>query len=216
MVQQLAETLAPDERQRAERFHFERDRRRFIVGRGVLRRILGRYLALEPNRLQFCYGPWGKPALAGISTTQEGQFCFNLAHSQSLALYAVTCERELGVDIEYIRAVPEAEQIAARFFSAQENTVLRSLPPQQKQEAFFNCWTRKEAYIKAIGDGLAQPLAEFDVSLTPGEPASLLRISGDTQAAAGWSIQALTPAPGYVAALAVKGHDWQLKCWQWA
>ncbi len=214
-VQKLAETLAPDERLRAERFHFERDRRRFIVGRGVLRTILGRYLRLEPNRLQFCYGPCGKPALAGMSTRPEGRLCFNLAHSQSLALYAVTYEREIGVDIEYIHAMPEAEQIATRFFSAQENAVLRLLPSQQKQEAFFNCWTRKEAYIKALGDGLAQPLAEFDVSLAPGEPASL-RISGDAQAAARWSIQALTPASGYVAALAVKGHGWQLKCWQWA
>jgi 4'-phosphopantetheinyl transferase len=128
----------------------------------------------------------------------------------------VTCQRELGVDIECIHAIPDAEQIAARYFSAHENAVLRSLPANQKQEAFFNCWTRKEAYIKAIGDGLAQPLAEFDVALAPGEPARLLRIKDNAQAAARWSIQALTPAPGYVAALVVKGHDWQLKCWQWS
>jgi 4'-phosphopantetheinyl transferase len=215
-VQRLVETLAPDECLRAERFHFERDRRRFIVGRGVLRTILGRYLGLEPNHLQFCYGPRGKPALAGISTRPNAWLCFNLAHSQNLALYAVTCERELGVDIECIHAIPDAEQIAARYFSAHENAGLRSLPANQKQEAFFNCWTRKEAYIKAIGDGLAQPLAEFDVALAPGEPARLLRIKDNAQAAARWSIQALTPAPGYVAALAVKGHDWQLKCWQWS
>lgn len=214
-MQQLAQTLTPDERLRVERFHFERDRQRFIVGRGILRMILGQYLGLEPGRLQFCYGPHGKPALAGTFTGQTGRLCFNLAHSQNLALYAVTCEREIGVDIEYIRAISEADQITARFFSAQESAVWLSLPPDQRQAAFFNCWTRKEAYIKALGDGLAQPLAGFDVSLAPGEAAGLLSIGGDRQAAAPWSIQTLAPAPGYAAALAVKGHGWQLKCWQW-
>lgn len=214
-MQQLAQTLAPDERERAERFHFERDRWRFVVGRGVLRTILGCYLELEPGQLKFCCGPYGKPGLAKMPSTRENRLYFNLAHSQGLALYAVTREHEIGVDVEYIRAIPEMEQIAARFFSAQENAVLRSLPPGQRQEAFFNCWTRKEAYIKAIGDGLAQPLAEFNVSLAPGEPTRLLSIKGDVQAAALWSVQALTPAPGYVAALAVKGHEGQLKYWRW-
>ena len=119
------------------------------------------------------------------------------------------------IDLEYIRSVPDAEEIAARFFSCQENAVFRALPPEQKQAAFFNCWTRKEAYIKAIGDGLAFSLDQFDVSLSPGEPARLLGIKGSSAAAAHWSLQELTPAPGYVAALAVEGHGWSLICWQW-
>ncbi len=215
-VAQLVQTLAPNERQRAERFYFEPDRQRFIVGRGLLRTILGNYLGLEPGQLQFDYNSHGKPSLAAsLSTGREGQLCFNLAHSQGLALYAVTYKREIGVDIEYIRPVPEAEQIVARLFSAQEKAQFLSLPLTHKQKAFFNGWTRKEAYLKARGNGLAHPLTEFDVSLAPGEPARLLSLKGSTQAAAAWSIHDLTPAPGYVAALAVKGLNWQLKCWQW-
>ncbi len=212
-VGQLRQTLSPDERSRAERFQFERDRRRFIVGRGVLRAILGYYLSLDPGRLQFRYGPRGKPCLSeelGGDTLQ-----FNLAHSHELALYAFTAGREIGIDLEYIRPIPDIEQIAARFFSASENATWRILPANQKQEAFFNCWTRKEAYLKATGNGLAQPLDQFDVSLAPGEPVRLLRVRGASEEVSRWSLAALTPAPGYVAAVAIEGHDWHLSCWQY-
>lgn len=197
---------------RAELFHFEQDRKRFIVGRGVLRTILALYLGTEPSRLQFCYGPHGKPYLA--DRLGDATLRFNLAHSHELALYAFTRGREIGVDLEYIRYMPGVEQIAARFFSTRENAVLHALPTSQKQEAFFNCWTLKEAYIKAIGNGLAQPLDKFDVSLAPGEPARLLSVEGAPEEASRWSLKALTPAPGYVAALAVEGHDWRLTYWQ--
>lgn len=210
-VRQLAQTLSEEERMRAEHFHFEQDRKRFIVGHGVLRTIIGLYLGTEPSLLQFCYGPHGKPYLA--ERFSEGTLRFNLAHSHELALYAFTRGREIGVDLEYIRYMPDVEQIAASFFSARENAVLHALPTSQKQEAFFNCWTRKEAYIKAIGNGLAQPLDKFDVSLAPGEPARLLSVEGDTEEASRWSLKALTPAPGYVAALAVEGHNWRLTYW---
>jgi 4'-phosphopantetheinyl transferase len=211
-VQQLAQTLSEEEHRKAKCFHFEQDRKRFIVGRGVLRTILGLYLGVEPSLLRFCYNSHGKPYLA--DRFGGGALQFNLSHSHELALYAFTRGREIGVDLEYIRYIPDAEQIAASFFSARENTVLHTLPTSQKQETFFNCWTRKEAYIKAIGNGLAQPLDKFDVSLAPGEPARLLSVDGAPEEASRWSLKALTPAPGYVAALAVEGHNWSLTYWQ--
>lgn len=211
-VQQLAQTLSTDERMRSERFYFEQDRKRFVVGRGLLRTILGSYLGMEPSQLQFCYGPRGKPYLA--QTAAGSTLRFNLSHSQGLALYAIARDREIGIDLEHIRHVSTAEQIVERFFSVREKAVFSTLPPSQKQAAFFNCWTRREAYLKAVGDGLAFPLDQFDVSLCPGEPARLYGIKGDRSTATSWSLQELIPAPGYVAALVVEGHGWRLTCWQ--
>jgi len=208
--QKLYQTLSIDERVRAERFHFEKDRRRFIVGRGTLRTILGCYLNVEPSRLQFCYGKNGKPALA--DTFGKGVILFNMSDSEGLALYAFTRDHEIGVDIEHIRDIPEMDQIAERFFSARENAVFRSLPESKKREAFFNCWTRKEAFIKAKGEGLGLGLDQFEVSLAPGERAALLSTNGDPQEASRWSLRELDPGPGFTAALAVQGHGWQLKC----
>jgi 4'-phosphopantetheinyl transferase len=212
-LQHLAQTLSADEHMRAERFYFEQDRKHFIIARGFLRTILASYVDIEPSRLQFCYGSYGKPVLA--ETFAKDKLRFNLSHSQGLALYAITREREIGVDIEYVRPIPEAEQIAERFFSARENAVFRALPPSHKPKAFFNCWTRKEAYVKAIGDGLAWPLNQIEVSLAPEQPARLLSIASDSLSAERWELQELTPAYSYVAALAVEGHNCRLACWQW-
>ncbi len=205
--------LADDERRRAADFRRERERSRFVVGRALLRIILGRYLDVDPVELQFGYGQRGKPLLADSGT--HSALRFNVSHSQGLALYAVTREHELGVDIEYARSIAKMEHIARRFFSPHENQALFALPSDQRHEAFFNCWTRKEAYIKAIGLGLAQPLDRFDVSLAPGEPASILSIDGDQLMAAAWSLYALTPAPGYTGALAVQANGLELRCWRW-
>ena len=210
----LESTLTADERARAERFYFQKHREHFIAGRGLLRNILSRYLDREPDQLRFCYNSYGKPSLTEEAGA-EG-LCFNLSHSHGIALYAVTCDREIGIDIEYFRPEVETEKLAERFFSPREAVVLRALPEHLRKEGFFNCWTRKEAYIKAEGKGLAIPLNAFDVSLTPGEPAKLLRTQKHPQEASRWSLQALNPEPGYTAALAVKGHDWELKCWQWS
>lgn len=210
-VQHLAQILSDDERIRAERFYFEQDRSRFIVGRGLLRTILSRYIGIAASQLQFCYGSHGKPDL----TESSGNWLrFNLSHSQGLVLYAVTRDRNIGIDVEQIRPMAEAEQIAKSFFSVEENAIFSSLPLHQKQAAFFSCWTRKEAFVKALGDGLALPLNQFDVSLSPDEPARLLAIKGDRSASTRWSIQELTPASCYVAALAVEGHSCNLACWQ--
>jgi 4'-phosphopantetheinyl transferase len=212
-VSQPMQTLSEEELARADRFHFRRDGERFIVCRGVLRKILSLYLRVEPCRLRICYGPYGKPYLE--EEAEKDRLQFNLSHSRGLALYAFTRGSEIGVDLEYIRRMPDFHQIAARFFSQNENSALNALPESQRQEAFFNCWTRKEAYIKAIGNGLMHPLNSFDVSLAPGKPARLLKVEGDPQEASRWSLKSLNPAPGYIAALAVARHDWQLQWKQW-
>lgn len=210
-VNQLAQMLSCDERARAERFHFERDRRRFVVAQGLLRMLLGKYLDIEPHQLQFGQGPHGKPYL---KSPNSWAIRFNQAHSHELALYAFTCGREVGIDVERICPLPDAEQIAARFFSAAENAMLCALPEDQRLEAFFNCWTRKEAFLKAAGDGLTRPLDQFQVSLAPGEPARLLVVEQAPQEVLRWRLESLTPVSGYVAAIVVEGHDWRLRCWQ--
>jgi len=212
-VDELAEVLSGDEQERAGRFHFERDRRRFIVARAALRTILGQYEQLEPGRLQFRYGPQGKPFLA--DQPEHNELRFNIAHSHELALLGFTRGRELGVDLEYIRPLKDLNQIAARFFSARENATLKKLPSSQKQVAFYTCWTRKEAYIKAIGEGLSMPLDAFDVSLGPDAPAALISVRDDPDEARRWSMQALQPAPNYIAAFIVEGRTWHLARWQW-
>jgi len=211
--QDLYQTLAEDERARAARFHFDKDRNHYIVARGVLRAILGGYLAVQSRQLHFEYTTHGKPSLP--SEFGGGRLRFNLSHSHGLALYAMTWGRELGIDVEYLRADFAGEDIAERFFSRQEVAALRTLDPALHVEAFFNCWTRKEAYIKAIGEGLSMPLDRFDVSLIPGEPARLLHTQGDPLEASRWTMQALFPGDGYAAAVIVAGHAWQLECWQW-
>ncbi len=203
--------LTPDECRRAEKFHFQKDREHFILARGILRTILSHYLGMRPEQLRFNYNSWGKPSLAQHS--EGAALRFNVSHAHELALYGVILDREIGIDLEYIREDVACEQIAERFFSRWEFEMLRALPASQRTVAFFNCWTRKEAYIKARGQGLSLPLDEFDVSLTPGEPAALLR--GDEQELLRWSLRELRPGHGYVAAVAVEGSDWQLSCRQW-
>jgi 4'-phosphopantetheinyl transferase len=212
-IDSFLRTLAADERTRAERFYFPRDRERFIVGRGVLRAILGLYSNSAPECVSFSAGSHGKPALAGESG--GAAIRFNLSHSHGVALYAVTRAREVGIDVEFIRSDLEVGRIAERFFSHHEIAALRALPTDLRESAFFRCWTRKEAYIKAKGEGVSLPLDQFEVSLTPGEPAALLSTQRDPNEAQRWSLQELTPAPGYAAALAVEGHGWCLACWDW-
>ncbi len=196
--------LSEDERERAKRYRFEQDRSRFVAARAALRRILGGCVGLPAAEVVFEYGAYGKPALAG---GLSGEVQFNLSHCEGLALIAVTSGRRVGVDLERIRSAVAKEALAERFFSDVEVAALRALPPEQQDEAFFACWTRKEAYIKARGDGLSIPLDAFSVSLIPGEPPALLDCSGFPDDVGGWSLQSFTPAPGFVAALAVEGGD---------
>jgi 4'-phosphopantetheinyl transferase len=211
-VDRLREHLSVDEQERADRYHFEKDRRHFIAGRGILRTLLGRYLGQQPASLRFTYSAAGKPMLDG-STGVE--YRFNLTHSNGLALLAVTRRRDVGVDVEHIRPDLEGEQLAERFFSVREVAALRSLPAELRRQAFFHCWTRKEAYIKAVGQGLSLPLDQFDVTLLPHEPAALLATQYRPQEAQRWSLYALAPGDGFVGALAVEGHSWRLWCGHW-
>jgi len=212
-VAAFAKTLSDPERKRAERFQFERDRDRFIIRRGLLRRMLGCYLNTDPAQVTFTYESRGKPVLAGITDGQMLQF--NLSHSHGLALFAVARQAPLGIDLERIRPIPELDQIAARFFSPYENALLDDLPKEQVPEAFFHCWTRKEAYLKATGEGIADSLPEVEVSLSPWRAAQLVSIAGDLQAAGLWTLHALAPAPGFVGALAVKAKGLEALCWRW-
>ena len=213
LVRDLEQRLAPDECDRADRFVRAEDRSRFIVGRGVLRTILGGYLGRDPDQLHFRYSPSGKPVLSAESGSHSIRF--NVSHTRDIALYAVTIGREIGVDLERIRADFGTEEIAARFFSAREVAALCALTPPYRLEAFFTCWTRKEAYLKARGEGLSLPLDRFTVSLAPGHPAALLEVLDDPEESARWSLRQLFPGADHVAALAVEGRDWHLKCWQW-
>jgi 4'-phosphopantetheinyl transferase len=208
-IHHLRRALTPDELETAGRFRFQRDRRRYVVAHGVLRDILSRYLAAEPRQLRFRFGPHGKPALTGAFGADG--LAFNLTHSRELALCAVARGRDIGIDLEFAQADLSHERIAEQFFSPPEIEEFRTLPQEVRIEAFFNCWTRKEAYLKAKGDGLMAPLDQFSVSLIPGEPARLT----STPEADEWSLVALSPEPGYIGALAVEGHGWQLQCWRW-
>lgn len=212
-VESLRQSLAGDELARAERFYFRRDRKYFIVARALLRIILGHYLDIEPSQLRFYYSQHGKPVLA--SDLGADALNFNLSHSDGLALYAVTRGREIGVDIERVQDDLAHEDIAQRFFSPREVSMLRALPTTIQKEAFFKCWTRKEAYIKARGEGILATLSKFSVSVVPDKPAALLSVNGDPQEASFWSLQDLAPGPGFAAALAVEGHNWRIKCYQW-
>ena len=206
-------SLAADERARAQRLYFRKGRERFTVARGVLRAILGGYLNREPESLSFCYGSHGKPGLGGY--LDRDAIRFSVSHSHGFALYAFARGREVGIDLERIRFDLAVTEVAERFFSPKEVAALRALPPDLQRQAFFRCWTRKEAYIKARGEGLSLPLDEFDVSLAPEEPAAVLAIRHDHSEASRWSLQELTVAPDYVAALSVEAHDWRLSCWLW-
>jgi 4'-phosphopantetheinyl transferase len=210
-AQQLAQWLSGDEHLRAERFRFERDRQRYIISRGILRDILARYLRVNPHDVEIGHTTQGKPYVSGDLASRLIRF--NLAHSQDLALYAFTAGHEIGVDLEHLRSIPEMSAIVSHYFSAHEQAALAALPESAQRSAFFNCWTRKEAYVKALGSGLYQSLQEFDVSLVPGEPAALLAHHLRPSEVMRWSVQELFPDDDCAAALVVEGPVLGLGCW---
>jgi 4'-phosphopantetheinyl transferase len=204
----LKHLLSADEISRADRFHFAKDRNHFVAARGLLRTLLSTYSGINPEELEFSYAEKGKPSL---NETQQGGINFNLAHSHGRAIYAFSHGREVGVDLEYIREELAGEEIAERFFSHREIEMLNGVPAELKKEAFFNCWTRKEAYIKARGEGLSMPLDEFDVSLVPGAPAALLLNHKEPEEVTRWTMRSITVPSGYVGALVVEGTSWRMK-----
>jgi len=200
-LRELGRVLSEDERARAKRFHFDRDRYRFIAGRGALRTILGEYLALLPENLSFAYAEHGKPSLNGVSTNLR----FNLSHSDRLGLLAVTAGREIGADIERIRSEVETDKLAERFFSANERAALRLMPAIDRASAFYRGWACKESLLKAWGTGLSRPLHSFDVDLELNHPAALEATRPDAEEAKRWSLRMLDIAEGYASAFAVEG-----------
>jgi 4'-phosphopantetheinyl transferase len=201
---ELEATLSPEEKARADRFHFVNDRNRFVVARGLLRELLGGYLHQAPYGLEFSYGKHGKPSLSGKEASSG--LCFNLSHSSGLVVYAVARERNLGIDVEHVRPDFADGDIARRYFSAREVSDLRTLPPEERVEGFFHCWTRKEAYLKATGMGLQIPLDSFAVSLLPGEVPQFLEGVEPR-----WQLAAYHPAAGYVAAVVYDGAPRSIK-----
>ena len=198
-VRAASPLLSGVERQRAHRFAFDRDRHRFMVARALLRRLLGARLGTRPEAVELEYGPQGKPVLA--RRLASSGLRFNLSHCDDLAVYAFSPGREIGVDVEAVRPLRDADAIAARFFSASENRTYLSLDSRDRPLGFFHCWTRKEAFIKALGDGLSYPLNRFDVSLAPGEPARLLRLERAPGDERRWRMESFAPAAGFVAAV---------------
>lgn len=213
-VQRLQGILTDDEVERANRFSFERDRQCFIAARGTLRTILSRYIPINPCHLRFYYNPYGKPFLSPEFSPYL--LNFNLSHSGNMAVYAITRKMEIGVDVERVHSNFEYEEIAERFFSANEVASLRTISTEKKLEAFYHCWTRKEAYSKAHEKGLSLPLDSFDVSSDPGESSIMLNTKEDSQKNSHWTFLDLKPGPGYVGALAVKGIGCRLKYWDWS
>lgn len=199
--------LSPDEKERAARFRFARDRDAYIVARGRLRQILSGYLDRMPTGIRFTYSPAGKPGLEPGPETADIQF--NLAHSRRRAVYAVTRNRRVGVDLEY-RDARAALAIADGFFAPAEKAGYDRLPPEVHETAFFLWWTRKEAFLKALGSGLSIPLDQFEVSLAPGEPAALHGTGWDSAEAERWRLVDLEVERDYAGALAVEGRDWEL------
>ncbi len=198
---QAASLLAPQEAERAARCRFKSDGNRAIAGRGQLRAILGRCLGADPAALEFSYGPRGKPALAGVWS--RSGWHFNLAHSADVALLAVTRSGPVGVNVERIRPLADLSQLVSRFFSPGENAAFQALAEDQKPDAFFRLWTRKEAWLKATGEGITESLGRVEVSFLPGEPARLLSLPAGAAALSRWRLHDLDSAPGFVAALAV-------------
>jgi 4'-phosphopantetheinyl transferase len=203
-VRASATLLSDAERSRASRFAFDRDRRRYTVARARLRRLLSARLGVRPESVEFVYGAYGKPALA--TRFADSDLRFNLSHADDVAVYAIASGREVGIDVEAVREIPDADDIAARLFSRYEKEAYLALDPRHKPLGFFNCWTRKEAFIKALGEGLCHPLDRFDVSVAPGDPARILRVGAKSGDDCGWRMQSFSPAPGFVAAVASE-HD---------
>jgi 4'-phosphopantetheinyl transferase len=213
VIMNLASLLSDDECQKAGRYYRPRDRDRFIVGRGILRKIISSYIALPPDQLRFTYNEYGKPAIS--NDQNDRALNFNLSHSAGLILYAVAMRRDLGIDIEYIRDDFATLEIAERFFSKDEVAALKSLPANQRTVGFFNCWSRKEAFIKAKGMGVSYPLDKFTVSVAPGEPPAILKVDGGGRELERWKMYELNPGAGYVAAMIASKPPVTLKQLHW-
>jgi 4'-phosphopantetheinyl transferase len=209
-LQALEKTLSSEELKRASTFRFAQDQRRFIVTRGILRSLLTQYLETSAREIRFRYSAHGRPALDSPVSKLE----FNVAHSGSMALLAFSVGRRIGVDLEKIREDMAFEPIMERYFSSYETEAIKQLPSEERRRAFFVCWTRKEAYLKATGEGLVFDLNRFDVTVAP-ESAALLNVQGEPEAPRIWDLKNMHPAPGYVGTVAAEGRKLEFLSWEW-
>ncbi len=198
-LQMLSELLAPDEMKRAQRFRFERDRQAYIISRATLRQLLAAYLPQSAAELVFDYGEQGKPMIAGLE--------FNLSHSHDCLVLALARDTAVGIDVEWIERTTVSDRLAANCFSQQELEQFHSLSEEEKPLAFFNGWTRKEAFIKALGSGLHFNLKKFSVMLLPQQPPQLLAIESDSMLASNWQLHSFSPTPCYCGAIAWQGEE---------
>jgi 4'-phosphopantetheinyl transferase len=208
-LDQLRQMLSPDEKERARLFRFDEHRNSFIVSRGLLRIILGKWIGAESLAIRFIYSSRGKPAVPNSHRVR-----FNLSHSGDFVVYALAMGQELGVDVELIRPVENMEDMAQHSFSAEECRELSTVPHDRRTKAFFDCWTRKEAFIKAIGHGLLYPLDRFQVTLLPDEPAGFVSINGRPGSETQWSLHDVSPVKEYAAALAVERRSSRIRAWK--
>jgi 4'-phosphopantetheinyl transferase len=203
--------LSPEEHKRAGLFQKALDAQRYVAARGSLRSLLGAYLMTEPDRLQFTYDTFGKPQLA-----DKGAFVnFSVSHSDDWGLLGFLLGHRIGVDLERVRAEIDVEDLANRFFSPTEFRKLRALPADQQREAFYCAWTRKEAYLKGRGEGLSYGLDRVEVSLAPSEPPMIIKTFDDPNVSQRWTVQHLSPEPGYVGAAAVEANNIEFRCFKW-
>lgn len=215
VAQACSSHLDGSERLRVSRFHFAEDAQRFSVAHGATRMILGHYLGVEPKLISYQTAAFGKPELAGALLGDSLRF--NLSHSHQLALLAVTRNREVGVDLEFVRPLPDFLEVARSFFARLEVQELEQIADEPgRTTAFYRCWTAKEAFVKAIGNGLSHPLDTFSVSFLPGQPAHLRSVAGKDDWTAAWSITTFDPHVDYAAALVVSGDSPPCRCFQWS
>ena len=205
--------LCSSEMESARRFRVKQHRNRFIAARGFVRTLLSHYLRINPAEPEFVYGPYGKPSLS--TAFRESGLNFNLAHSENLAVIAVTQAGAIGVDVERIRPLADAGELVAQFFSARTRAAFQNLPLEQKPTAFFNLWTRKEAWLKATGEGIGSLLNVVEVSFLPDEPPRLLSLPREVQTLGPWVLHEFSPRPGFIAALAIAAHEAPLHCYCW-
>lgn len=213
-VSRFWKTLSPDERTRAEQYYASEDRDRFVIRRGVLRTLLGRYLSIEPKQVKFYYGKNGKPGV--IAPPGKAGIHFNLSHSEDFALYVFSRDNNIGVDVECLQDIPEMEQITELYFTPGEKSIFRGLPASKKKREFYRYWTRKEAIVKAMGGGLSLPLDTLDVSPASTDSSGLHWIESDMMAVSRWSVRDLNPAPGFYAAFAAEGPIGPVNSGQWS
>ena len=214
-IERLAAFLSTDEIARTNKFHFLEHKRRFIVARGILRQLLGNYLQISPNKIEFEYSDRGKPRLA--ASMGDNSLQFNVSHSLNYALYGFTDNHLIGVDLEFLREIRDATKLAKRFFTYREFQLIANLKCEEQQKAFFQLWTAKEAYLKAIGTGLSNSLTDIEITFDCAKKPKLLAVGENIATAGNWSMYHFIPAANYVAAIIINTQipKQQINFWNW-